>query len=569
MITLPLSNSSSQVELHLGIAAPHLAAAAAVRSGVTGGVVVDQPLQQRVVFLHGLQQQLLPHGCAATADMRSQQQSVVCCSNTSAMQPMAAHNTTAGDQSAGVQLSKAAAPAAVLQPHCPHSCSGGSSSSSSCANALQAAQRGVVMVRVGRSWGSGVLMTHSGLVLTNAHLFKDSSSSSSSSKVRQPRNEPQLHQRGNAGAGKSSDAAHSTEASTQGCSEQAEQQQQQQQQQLWREEAVNVRLAPDSSSSSSSWMPARLLYRFQGYLDIAVLQLQLSARQSSNSSSSSAFSQLQRHQQHMLHPLQLCGPAEDAAPGSNVFVIGHGLFGPGLPWPPAVTSGCAARVVQLANNGSSFDASRSGDSSSSSSELSLQPAAAAARLAHPRSSKPSMLITTAAVHGGASGGALVNAQGQLVGLVTSNARHARGATLPHCNFCIAAAELRPLWNWAQRVQQQQQQNQLGSNLSVRAVAYGASATTGTSGSSSSTPVGLAAAADAAASAAAMLRELQVLDLRDEAGSRLWALQQPLPTQRFSSNSSSGGAAAAAAAVERIGRKLQAKSSKDAELHSKL
>jgi hypothetical protein len=119
----------------------------------------------------------------------------------------------------------------------------------------------------------------------------------------------------------------------------------------------------------------------------------------------------------------------------------------------------------------------------------------------------------------------------------------------------------------QQQQQQQQHNQPGRNLSVHAVGYGASTTTDISSSSNSTTAGLAAAADAA-SAAALLRELQALDLRDEAGSRLWALQQPLPTQRFSSNSSSGGAAAAAA-VERFGRKLQAKSSKDAELHSKL
>jgi hypothetical protein len=48
---------------------------------------------------------------------------------------------------------------------------------------------------------------------------------------------------------------------------------------------------------------------------------------------------------------------------------------------------------------------------------------------------------------GASGGAVVSADGCLVGLVTSNARHtSTGATLPNLNFCLAADALRPLWS---------------------------------------------------------------------------------------------------------------------------
>ena len=69
-----------------------------------------------------------------------------------------------------------------------------------------------------------------------------------------------------------------------------------------------------------------------------------------------------------------------------------------------------------------------------------------------------MLATTAAVHSGASGGAVVDAAtGRLLGLVTSNAKHssnrgsasgARGGgaavtVLPHLNFSIPAAQLAP------------------------------------------------------------------------------------------------------------------------------
>jgi len=58
--------------------------------------------------------------------------------------------------------------------------------------------------------------------------------------------------------------------------------------------------------------------------------------------------------------------------------------------------------------------------------------------------RPSMLLTTASVHSGASGGALVSRQGKLLGLVTSNARHVSGATLSRFNFCIALEELQPI-----------------------------------------------------------------------------------------------------------------------------
>jgi S1-C subfamily serine protease len=40
--------------------------------------------------------------------------------------------------------------------------------------------------------------------------------------------------------------------------------------------------------------------------------------------------------------------------------------------------------------------------------------------------RAAMLLTTAAVHSGASGGAVLSAWGQLLGMVTSNARHVSG-----------------------------------------------------------------------------------------------------------------------------------------------
>ena len=57
-----------------------------------------------------------------------------------------------------------------------------------------------------------------------------------------------------------------------------------------------------------------------------------------------------------------------------------------------------------------------------------------------------LLITSATVHAGASGGAVVSSEGSVVGITTSNARHsASGSTIPNWNFAVAADALQPLW----------------------------------------------------------------------------------------------------------------------------
>ena len=64
-----------------------------------------------------------------------------------------------------------------------------------------------------------------------------------------------------------------------------------------------------------------------------------------------------------------------------------------------------------------------------------------------------MLLTSATVHAGASGGAVVNADGCLVGITTSNARHAAsGSTIPNLNFAVAADALRAVWQLAAQPQ---------------------------------------------------------------------------------------------------------------------
>jgi S1-C subfamily serine protease len=102
---------------------------------------------------------------------------------------------------------------------------------------------------------------------------------------------------------------------------------------------------------------------------------------------------------------------DDVAQGAPCAVIGHAQFAPAAALPPAAALGVVSRCVGAADSAAS----------------------------------PSMLLTSAAVHAGASGGAVIGRRGQLLGLVTSNARAAGSAhPLPQLNFSVAAPALRRL-----------------------------------------------------------------------------------------------------------------------------
>lgn len=244
--------------------------------------------------------------------------------------------------------------------------------------------------------------------------------------------------------------------------------------------ATRVRVrALGSSQPRWQWIPAKILHVFGGYLDVAVLQVHPVAPDAPGGSALS--------RSMALHPAQ--GQAVPGCSGSGVFegqrvaVIGHGLFGPPVGMQPSVTAGCIAKVVRLPPSRSSQLQSNSsqqllaaklqqlrrdkssqlppGASSQPPSTASLQSlpstssshpgGSSAPSLGAGASGRATMIITTADVHRGASGGAVVDASsGTLLGLVTSNARHASGETIPGMNFSIAADELSGLWVWKRR-----------------------------------------------------------------------------------------------------------------------
>jgi len=350
-----------------------------------------------------------------------------------ALQQCVAADCSNGSSSGSLQpqLARAATRHAIASPQAT------STTSSCCVSpALQRCLQGIVLIRVAGSWATGVAISKQ-LIITNAHLLP---------------------------VGSGARGQH---------------------------EAVWVRVGGGSSSGSSSaaagvWVPAAVLHQFSGYLDIAVLQLMAPPGLTTAAAAAAVPEPT---------PLQLISTGRGAEPqlGQEVFVIGHGLFGPRLGWAPSITRGSLARCVRLP--GAQHGGHGGGDSSRAQG-------------------RSSMLIVTAAVHAGASGGALVDAGGRLLGLVTSNTRHHRGATLPRWSYAIAADELAALWRWAAMME----------------AAAGGSDRGQTGGGGAAGP--------------AWQAQLAAVDLQDTVGHRLWALKPP-------GDAADGGgvAAAAAAALE--------------------
>ncbi|KAG0554221.1 hypothetical protein KC19_12G074000 [Ceratodon purpureus] len=271
-------------------------------------------------------------------------------------------------------------------------------------SAVEHAVTSVVLITIGDgAWASGIILNKTGLILTNAHLlepwrFGTTKIAPSPVKGSIPQD---------------TGSSESLEDSDSNYSQQAEK----------LERALNFNVSLSSADVACknyqrirvrldhhqprSWHAARPLYVSQGPLDIALLQLESP-------------------------PPGLCPitpEKEGPSPGSAAVVLGHGLFGPRSELCPSVSAGVVARVVK---EGSSPLFTGIG-----------------ARI-EGKTSRAAMILTTAAVHPGGSGGAVVNGEGRMIGLVTSNARHSGGTVIPFLNFSIPCAALSPVLEFASR-----------------------------------------------------------------------------------------------------------------------
>lgn len=197
--------------------------------------------------------------------------------------------------------------------------------------------------------------------------------------------------------------------------------------------AVRVRLpnrgdergSSEDSHSSASWRDATCVYVSRGALDVAVLAVELSPADAER-----------------LVPVKLRSSSredyDETSPGAPVAVVGHARIGPNavhaghVDGSPAVYPGVMSAIVRRTNRRTKPGAATRGSKGAHM---------------YRSTAPPAMYQTTASVHSGASGGAVVCPRhGTFLGLVTSNARlGADGSVVPNLNFSIPASLLEPLF----------------------------------------------------------------------------------------------------------------------------
>ncbi|KAK4491659.1 hypothetical protein RD792_002422, partial [Penstemon davidsonii] len=252
------------------------------------------------------------------------------------------------------------------------------------------------------SWASGVLINKQGLVLTNAHLLEPWRFGKTA--VNSDRNVTKSE----FALIPNNDLVPTSQkgADISSIYENA----------LSRHRNVRVRL---DFMDPWMWTDASVVYVSKGPLDIALLQLKVAPDK--------------------LDPIVM--DVNCPSPASKAYVIGHGLFGPRSDFLPSACRGVIAKVIEAKR----FPQFRT-------KKLNLY------------EQFPAMLQTTAAVHPGSSGGAVVNSDGCMIGLVTrygiclivatchSNAKHGGGTVIPHLNFSIPSAALEPILKFSKDMQ---------------------------------------------------------------------------------------------------------------------
>ncbi|GJJ73832.1 peroxisomal leader peptide-processing protease [Entomortierella parvispora] len=201
------------------------------------------------------------------------------------------------------------------------------------------ARQAVVMVQVGQTWASGVVISKHGHILTNAHVFTSFLDNISN------RTWPNLRS------------------------------------------GISLRVRIDSPQQQQWVDDCEVVFVSESCWDVALIKIP----ETCVLKGFLPFLPLRtKDELSRVKPLKK---------GSPLFAIGHGIFGPSSGILPLITSGICSKVVTY-------------------------------------NQQPVMLLSSAPVHRGNSGGVLITTDGHFAGLVTGNGKTSTGRTITHLNFAI-------------------------------------------------------------------------------------------------------------------------------------
>jgi hypothetical protein len=256
---------------------------------------------------------------------------------------------------------------------------------------IKSVQKSVALITVGAYWGSGILISAEGHILTCAHLFRSllvHNAPLSELKIDAAKEHDILSKFGkNLSTGQPSPPKSSKSHQFDPFNPQL---------QPGYKVEVRLDLLDSAQQYVHKWYSAELKYVSTSHWDLALLKLKNFAPNELNVT---------------VEPISIpdfeSGECKEPQQGESIFVLGHGLFGPSKQMLPMSLNGIVSKIVYLRG-------------------------------------KAQIIETSARVHRGVSGGILTNKLGQFVGLVTSNARQKDGRIVPNINFSIPARHLRAL-----------------------------------------------------------------------------------------------------------------------------
>ena len=347
---------------------------------------------------------------------------------------------------------------------------------SSSVSMLKAVAATTALICVGYSWGSGVLVSHGGYVLTCAHLLT-------------PFLPKTIVQVPCSLSATNKDVGTSRMRSLEGYFD------------LTCCPTILVRLClpPDSNEGNADrdryvWRKAQAVYVSPGSIDVAVLQLMFSPPLVASSQERTRLLPERGILTRTLRPIELCAESSLPCPGDPIFALGHKVFQPDFKAARLAVTGAVPQhsrifkttALSFAGRNTCLlkgeERGRRKNGEAPSSELGCsylsrkRPADMRASVSKgivaknvhvhltfadfpsPRRPQPlppaererstkeeiGMVQTSSLILSGDSGGALIDAKGCFVGLITSNAMHADGAIIPFLNFSVSVSLLRRL-----------------------------------------------------------------------------------------------------------------------------